>query len=129
MENLYLKHEDFTKITLEKKLEDNIIKNIVHENKTKLHQYAINKNIFDEKKEENFFKIFMEHQKQKRYFDDIIQINNRIKELNNFINQLIKEETLIFENKIKFIKLRKEESMNDFKDKVSKALFGSYTGI
>ena len=127
MGNLYLKHEDFTKIIFEKKVEDNIIKNIVHENKTKLHQYAINKNIFDEKKEENFFKIFMEHQKQKRYFDDIIQINNRIKELNNFINQLTKEETLIFENKIKFTKLRKEESMNDFKDKVSKALFGSYT--
>ena len=127
MGNLYLKHEDFTKIIFEKKVEDNIIKNIVHENKTKLHQYAINKNIFDEKKEENFFKIFMEHQKQKRYFDDIIQINNRIKELNNFINQLTKEETLIFENKIKFTKIRKEESMNDFKDKVSKALFGSYT--
>ncbi len=127
MGNLYLKHEDFTKIIFEKKVEDNIIKNIVHENKTKLHQYAINKNIFDEKKEENFFKIFMEHQKQKRYFDDIIQINNRIKELNNFINQLTKEETLIFENKIKFTKLRKEESMNDFKDKVSKALFGTYT--
>jgi hypothetical protein len=127
MGNLYLKHEDFTKIIFEKKVEDNIIKNIVHENKTKLHQYAINKNIFDEKKEENFFKIFMEHQKQKRYFDDIIQINNRIKELNNFINLLTKEETLIFENKIKFTKLRKEESMNDFKDKVSKALFGTYT--
>ena len=36
----------------------------------------------------------MEHQKQKRYFDDIIQLNNRIKELNIFINKLIKEETI-----------------------------------
>jgi len=71
----------------------------------------------------------MEHQKQKRYFDDIIQINNRIKELNIFINKLIKEQTLIFENKIKFIKLRKEESLNDFKNKVSKALFGSYIDL
>ncbi len=129
MENLYLKHEDYSKIILEKKLEEKDINNIVIKNKTKLHQYAINKNIFDEKKEDNVFHIFMEHQKQQRHFDDIIQINNRIKEITTFINKLIKEETIIFENKIKFLKLRKEESMNDFKDKVSKALFGSYTDL
>ena len=129
MGKLYLKHEEYSKIIFEKQLEEKDINNSVIKNKTKLHQYAINKNIFDEKKEDNFFHIFMEHQKQKRYFDDIIQINNRIKELNNFINQLIKEETLIFENKIKFIKLRKEESLNDFKNKVSKALFGSYIDL
>ena len=129
MGKLYLKHEEYSKIIFEKQLEEKDINNSVIKNKTKLHQYAINKNIFDEKKEDNFFHIFMEHQKQKRYFDDIIQINNRIKELNIFINKLIKEQTLIFENKIKFIKLRKEESLNDFKNKVSKALFGSYIDL
>jgi hypothetical protein len=67
----------------------------------------------------------MKNESQKKYFDDIIQINKRIKELNEFIDTLIKKEINILDDKIKFSKLRKgEESIDDFREKVFNSLFG-----
>jgi hypothetical protein len=52
-------------------------------------------------------------------------LNARIKELDIFINRLIKEEKNVFENKIKLVKLKNAELNGDYKDKVYKALFGT----
>ena len=124
MEKLYLKHEDSTKNLIEKKVEESEIKNIVLKNKKFIHQIAINKINLDEEKEDNYLHSFMEQEKQKRYFYDIIQLNDRIKELDSFINKLIQEEINVFEDKIKFAKKANGENLDNFKDKVYNALFG-----
>ncbi len=124
MEKLYLKHEDSTKNLIEKKVEESEIKNIVLKNKKFIHQIAINKINLDEEKEDNYLHCFMEQEKQKRYFYDIIQLNERIKELDSFINKLIQEEINVFEDKIKFAKKANGENLDNFRDKVYNALFG-----
>ena len=124
MEKLYLKHEDSTKNLIEKKVEESEIKNIVLKNKKFIHQIAINKINLDEEKEDNYLHSFMEQEKQKRYFYDIIQLNDRIKELDSFINKLIQEEINVFEDKIKFAKKTNGENLDNFRDKVYNALFG-----
>ena len=124
MEKLYLKHEDSTKNLIEKKVEESEIKNIVLKNKKFIHQIAINKINLDEEKEDNYLHCFMEQEKQKRYFYDIIQLNDIIKELDSFINKLIQEEINVFEDKIKFAKKANGENLDNFKDKVYNALFG-----
>ena len=124
MEKLYLKHEDSTKNLIEKKVEESEIKNIVLKNKKFIHQIAINKINLDEEKEDNYLHSFMEQEKQKRYFYDIIQLNDRIKELDSFINKLIQEEINVFEDKIKFAKKANGENLDNFRDKVYNALFG-----
>ena len=124
MQKLYVKYEDSTKNIITKKLEENEIKRIVSKHKKQIHQYAINKNICDDEKD-NLLHNFMKNESQKKYFDDIIQLNNRIKELNEFIDTLIKKEINILDDKIKFSKLRKgEESIDDFREKVFNSLFG-----
>ena len=124
MQKLYVKYEDSTKNIITKKLEENEIKRIVSKHKKQIHQYAINKNICDDE-EDNLLHNFMKNESQKKYFDDIIQINKRIKELNEFIDTLIKKEINILDDKIKFSKLRKgEESIDDFREKVFNSLFG-----
>ena len=124
MQKLYVKYEDSTRNIITKKLEENEIKRIVLKHKKQIHQYAINKNICDDEKD-NLLHNFMKNESQKKYFDDIIQLNNRIKELNEFIDTLIKKEINILDDKIKFSKLRKgEESIDDFREKVFNSLFG-----
>lgn len=105
-------------------MEESEIKNIVLKNKKFIHQIAINKINLDEEKEDNYLHSFMEQEKQKRYFYDIIQLNDRIKELDSFINKLIQEEINVFEDKIKFAKKTNGENLDNFRDKVYNALFG-----
>ena len=124
MQKLYVKYEESSRNIITKKLEENEIKRIVLKHKKQIHQYAINKNICDDEKD-NLLHNFMKNESQKKYFDDIIQLNNRIKELNEFIDTLIKKEINILDDKIKFSKLRKgEESIDDFREKVFNSLFG-----
>ena len=82
------------------------------------------KNILDFDNGADFLHNLIEEQKQNIYFNDIIKLNARIKELDIFINRLIKEEKIVFENKIKLVKLKNGELIHDFKEKVNKALFG-----
>ncbi len=129
MQKLYVKYEDSTRNIITKKLEENEIKRIVLKHKKQIHQYAINKNICDDEKD-NLLHNFMKNESQKKYFDDIIQLNKRIKELNEFIDTLIKKEINILDDKIKFSKLRKgEESIDDFREKVFNSLFGKRQDI
>ena len=125
MQKLYLKYEECTWNLMENKIKTLEMNEIVLKNKSQLHLYAFNKNIFDFDNDGDFLHNLIEEQKQNIYFNDIIKLNARIKELDIFINRLIKEEKNVFENKIKLVKLKNAELNGDYKDKVYKALFGT----
>ena len=124
MKKLYLKYEENTWNLMENKIKNLEMKEIILKNKSQLHLYAFNKNILDFDNGADFLHNLIEEQKQNIYFNDIIKLNARIKELDIFINRLIKEEKIVFENKIKLVKLKNGELIHDFKEKVNKALFG-----
>ena len=124
MQKLYLKYEECTWNLMENKIKNLEMNEIVLKNKSQLHLYAFNKNVFDFDNDADFLHNLIEEQKQNIYFNDIIKLNARIKELDIFINRLIKEEKIVFENKIKLVKLKNGELIHDFKEKVNKALFG-----
>ena len=125
MKKLYLKYEENTWNLMENKIKNLEMKEIILKNKSQLHLYAFNKNILDFDNGADFLHNLIEEQKQNIYFNDIIKLNARIKELDIFINRLIKEEKSVFENKIKLLKLKNGDFIYDFKDKVYKALFGT----
>ena len=125
MQKLYLKYEECTWNLMENKIKNLEMNEIVLKNKSQLHLYAFNKNVFDFDNDADFLHNLIEEQKQNIYFNDIIKLNARIKELDIFINRLIKEEKSVFENKIKLLKLKNGDFIYDFKDKVYKALFGT----
>ena len=113
LEDIYIRHHQLMKSSIQNKIEENEVLTIVETIKRKLCSFAYcpksKKSSFwtDEEDNNNVVRFLLEHEKQKEYFEDILVLRARIKELDSFIHKLIIKEVESFKEKFKYIK--KEE--------------------
>lgn len=131
LENIYLKHKNLMKANLENKIEESEILAIVNTIKKRLCSYAYcskaNKKNFWTSNDDgnNIVKFLLEHEKQKEFFEDILVLRSRIKELDSFIKKLMKDQFQSFKAKFESSKIKvKKEKLDATYDIVYSALFG-----
>ena len=110
------------------KIENKKINSIAQKIKDKINIYANTKDskLFENKgkNRENLIQDLFKGEKEKKYMEDIILINDRITKLDDLILKLKNEEYLIFEEKMKLIDNDEKISKNLY-EKQYKALFGN----
>jgi hypothetical protein len=110
------------------KIENKKINSITHKIKDKINIYAKTKDnkLFENKgkNKENLIQDLFDGEKEKKYMEDIILLNDRITKLDDLIFKLKNEEYLIFEEKMKLIDNKEKISKNLY-EKQYKALFGN----
>jgi len=110
------------------KIENKKINSITQKIKDKINIYANTKDnkLFENKGKdrENLMQDLFEGEKEKKYMEDIIVLNDRITKLDDLIFKLKNEEYIIFEEKMKLIDNKEKISKNLY-EKQYKALFGN----
>ena len=110
------------------KIENKKINSITQKIKDKINIYANTKDnkLFENKgkNKENLIQDLFEGEKEKKYMEDIILLNDRISKLDDLIFKLKNDEYLIFEEKMKLIDNKEKISKNLY-EKQYKALFGN----
>ena len=131
LENIYLKHKNLMKASLESKIEESEILAIVTTIKKRLCSYAYcskaNKKNFWTSNDDgnNIVKFLLEHEKQKEFFEDILVLRSRIKELDSFIKKFMKDQFQSFKSKFETPKYKiKKGNLEATYDIVYSALFG-----
>lgn len=131
LEDIYIRHHSLMKSSIQNKIEENEVLAIVETIKRKLCSFAYcpnnKKSTFwtDENDNNNVVRFLLEHEKQKEYFEDILVLRSRIKELDSFIHKLIINEVESFKEKFKYIKKKQSEKASAYYEKVYAALFGN----
>lgn len=131
LEDIYIRHHQLMKSSIQNKIEENEVLTIVETIKRKLCSFAYcpksKKSSFwtDEEDNNNVVRFLLEHEKQKEYFEDILVLRARIKELDSFIHKLIIKEVESFKEKFKYIKKKQSEKASAYYERVYAALFGN----
>ena len=133
-EAIYLKYESLMKLTLEKKMEivhmDKIVKGIKAELIKEMTQKKKGSVSVDESNtnEINVLEVIMKNDKQKEYYEYLLKIRNRLKEIDNEIRVIYKSEFDKFNSQYKYktkCETVKDEKDNLMYNRVYKALFGT----
>ena len=128
IQNLFLNSQKIFHITFENKLENYFIKNEVSKIKKNIIDFSINhdNNIFKNDDKKKLINELKENEKEKKYFNEINFLNNRIKKLEEILNKMKNDEYNIFLNKFKYVNLKKV-NVNQIENnniKIFNALFG-----
>ena len=128
IQNLFLNSQKIFHITFENKLENYFIKNEVSKIKKNIIEFSINhdNNIFKNDDKKKLINELKENEKEKKYFNEINFLNNRIKKLEEILNKMKNDEYNIFLNKFKYVNLKKV-NVNQIENnniKIFNALFG-----
>lgn len=119
------KHENLFKNQLENKIEEKHVTSIVKNIKDKLFESAGIGKSFVNDKDENVVKFMVKNEKQKEFFDDIIMLRQRIREIDLYYKVMFKEQSLAFKQKFYFIRQKQNDKAAVYYDTIYSALFGT----
>ena len=100
----FQKYQIPSKNEYDQKLEDIQVKSIVESLKEKILEYSKNEKVFEEieKSSSNnntILKYFLEHEKQREYFEEILLLRNQIQLVDEYIEKIVKDEKKSFQKR------------------------------